>query len=132
MATELKKREKKAVNHTAAEQIDQAGPSYSPDVDIYASDDAMLLVVDLPGVKKGDVIINLDENNALIIKGKNSFTAPEGAVLSQYNIGDYYRAFQISNDYDKENISATLENGLLEINIPKREEVKPKKIEIKA
>ena len=131
MSTDLEKREKKAVNHTAAEQIDQAGPSYSPDVDIYASDDTLVMAVDLPGVKKGDVTINLDENNALVIKAKNTFTEPEGAVLKQYNIGDYYRAFQISDDYDKEKISATLENGLLEVTIPKREEVKPKKIEIK-
>jgi len=61
-----------------------------------------------------------------------AYLEPEGAVLKQYNIGDYYRAFQISDDYDKEKISATLENGLLEVTIPKREEVKPKKIEIKA
>lgn len=132
MSTDLEKREKKEVSHTAAEQIDQSGPSFSPDVDIYASDDTLVMAVDLPGVKKGDVTINLDENNALIIKAKNTFTEPEGAVMKQYNIGDYYRAFQISDDYDKEKISATLENGLLEVTIPKREEVKPKKIEIKA
>jgi HSP20 family protein len=132
MSTDLEKREKKAVNHTAAEQIDQSGPSFSPDVDIYASDDTLIMAVDLPGVKKGDVTINLDENNALVLKAKNTFTEPEGAVMKQYNIGDYYRAFQISDDYDKEKISPTLENGLLEITIPKREEVKPKKIEIKA
>ena len=132
MSTDLEKREKTAVNTTAAEQINQAGPSFSPDVDIYASDDKLVLAVDLPGVKKGDVTINVDENNALVIKGKNTFTEPEGAVLTQYRIGDYYRVFQISNDYDKENISATLENGLLIVTIPKREEVKPKKIEIQA
>jgi len=132
MSTELEKREKKAVNHSAAEQIDQPGLSFSPDVDIYASEDKLFLAVDLPGVKKGDVVINIDENNALTIKAKSSFTGPENAILRQYNTGDYYRVFQISDDYEKEQLSAKLENGLLELTIPKREEAKPKRIEIKA
>jgi len=132
MSTELEKREKKAVNHSAAEQIDQPGLSFSPDVDIYASEDRLVLAVDLPGVKKGDVVINIDENNALIIKAESSFAEPGNSILRQYNTGDYYRVFQISDDYEKEKLSAKLENGLLELTIPKREEAKPKRIEIKA
>jgi len=53
-------------------------------------------------------------------------------VLRQFNIGNYYRAFQLSDEYDKEKITAKLENGLLQVTVPKREEVKPRKIEIKA
>jgi len=54
------------------------------------------------------------------------------AALRQYRIGDYYRAFQISDDYDKDRVQAKLENGLLQILIPKKESAKPRKIEIKA
>jgi len=132
MATELEKREKQEVGTTAAEQLKHSGPAYSPDVDIYVSDDEALFVVELPGVNKGDVAIEVDETESLIIRGKTGQKEPDNAVLRQYRVGDYYRAFQLSDEYDKEKISAKLENGLLEITIPRKEEAKPKRIEIKA
>ena len=123
---------KKEVNSTTAEQIDYAGPAYSPAVDIYSSKNELLFTVDLPGVKKGGVDIQVDETNTLIIKGKNSYQEPEKAVIRQYNVGNFYRAFRLSDDYDKEKVSAKFENGFLELTIPKREEVKPKRIQITA
>ena len=132
MATELGKREKQEVGTTAVEQLKHSGPAYSSDVDIYVSDDAELFIVELPGVNKGDVTIEVDETQSLIIRGKTSVKEAENAVLRQYRLGDYYRAFQLSDEYDKEKISAKLENGLLETTIPKKEEAKPKRIEIKA
>jgi len=83
-------------------------------------------------VGKGDVVINMDETDTLVITGKNSWKEPENAVVRQYQVGDFYRAFQLSEDYDKEKIKARLENGLLLVTIPKKEEAKPKRIEIKA
>jgi HSP20 family molecular chaperone IbpA len=74
----------------------------------------------------------VDETNSLIIQGKNSFQEPKNPIMRQYNVGDYYRAFQLSDQYDKEKISAKFENGLLEITIPRKEESKPRKIEITA
>jgi len=132
MTTELEKREKQEVSSTAAEQMNHSGPAYSPDVDIYSSDEEVVFAVDLPGVGKGDVSIQIDETNTLVIKAKNSQKEPEGIVIRQYQIGDYYRAFQLSDDYDKDKVSAKLENGCLEITVPKKEAAKPKKIEIKA
>jgi HSP20 family molecular chaperone IbpA len=74
----------------------------------------------------------VDENDTLIIRAKNSHKEPEGPAIRQFRIGDYYRAFQISEDYDKDKVQAKIENGLLQITIPKKESAKPKKIEIKA
>lgn len=132
MAGEVEKREKQEVSTTAAEQMNHSGPAYRPDVDIYASDDEVVFAVDLPGVARGDVSIQVDETDSLVIRAKNSQAEREGAVLRQYRIGDYYRAFQISEDYDKDKVNAKLENGLLEITIPKKESAKPRKIEITA
>jgi HSP20 family molecular chaperone IbpA len=132
MSTELEKREKQEVSTTAAEQMNHSGPAYSPDVDIFASDDEVVFAVDLPGVGKGDVAIEVDETNTLVIRAKNTHTEPEGAVVRQYRTGDYYRAFQITDDYDKDRVSAKLENGLLEVTVPKKEAAKPRRIEIKA
>jgi HSP20 family molecular chaperone IbpA len=128
----MEKRDKQEVSSTAAEQMNHSGAAYRPDVDIYASDDEVVFAVDLPGVNKGDVTIQVDETDSLVIRGRNSHTEPQGPVLKQYHVGDYYRAFQLSEDYDKDKISAKLENGLLQVTVPRREELKPRKIEIKA
>ncbi len=132
MTTDLEKREKQEVGSSAAEQMNQSGPAYSPDVDIHASDDQVVFSVDLPGVGKGDVTIQIDETNTLVITGKNTSREQGNAVIRQYTVGNFYRAFQLSDEYDKEKVAARLENGLLVVIIPKREEAKPKKIEIKA
>jgi len=132
MTTDLEKREKQEVSNTAAEQMTQCGIAFSPDVDLYASEDEGLCAVDMPGVGKGEVNIQVDETDTLVIKAKNKFKEPDGVSVRQYHVGDYYRAFQISDDYDKEKVQATLENGLLQVTIPRKESAKPKKIEIKA
>jgi len=129
--TELEKREQKEVTTTSAEQLTDVKNSYKPDVDIFYGEDKLFLSMDLPGVKKGDVNIEVDENNTLIIKAKSSFTEPEGPLYKQFRVGNYYRAFTLSDEFDRDKISATLENAVLEIIIPKKEEVKPKKLEIK-
>jgi len=72
MFTELEKRGKQEINTTAAEQMNHSGPAYSPDVDIYATDDEVVLAVDIPGVGKGDVNIQVDETNTLVINARNS------------------------------------------------------------
>ncbi len=129
---ELEKREKREVSHTGAEQMVDTGSAYSPDVDIYLSDEALLLVADLPGVEKGDVNIEIDENNSLVIKAKTTLKETEKPIFKQFNIGNYYRAFQIGDEFDKDKVAGQLENGLLEVRIPKREEAKPKRIAINA
>ncbi|MBN1131352.1 MAG: Hsp20/alpha crystallin family protein [Chitinispirillaceae bacterium] len=132
MSTELEKREKTEVSTTAAERMNEAGISFSPDVDIYVSDDDALFRVDMPGVEKGNVKIEVDETDTLVIRAKNSINEPEKVLVRQFDIGNYFRAFQIGDEFDKEKINGRLENGLLEIRIPKREEAKPKKIAINA
>ncbi len=132
MAPELIKREKKEVANTSAEQLIESGQAYSPDVDIQASENEVVFIIDLPGVSKGDVKIEIDENDVLSIRAKNSYKEPEDIMFRQYNNGNYYRAFALSDDLDKDKISGSIENGLLEIRIPKKEEAKPKRIQINA
>ena len=132
MTTDLEKREKQEVGVSAAERMSQSGPAYSPDVDIHMSDDQVVFSVDLPGVGKGDATIQVDETNTLVITGKNTQAERGTAAVRQYNVGNFYRAFQLSDDYDKDKVSARLENGLLVVIIPKREEAKPRRIEVTA
>ena len=130
MATEVEKKAKQEIKSTAAEHLQDAGSAYAPDVDVYVNQDEMVFAVDMPGVEKGGVSIEINENNTLIIQAKNSQAEPENLVLRQFNIGNYFRAFQIGEEFDKDKMAGKLENGLLEIHIPKKEEAKPKRIKI--
>lgn len=132
MTQELEKRQKQEVGTTSAEQMEESGKAFSPDVDIYADEDGLILAVDMPGVAKGDVQIRFDEADTLSIRAKNAFREPAEPAIRQFHAGDYYRAFSVADEYDKEKVTARLEDGLLEVRIPKREEAKPKRIEIKA
>ncbi len=132
MSKEVAKRRQTAVTSTAAEQMVDSGRAYSPDVDIFQSDNELLLLVDLPGVEQGSVDINLDEANTLTIRAKNANAEPEGVLMRQFEVGDYYRAFRIGEEFDRAKISGRLKNGLLEVRIPRREETKPRRIEINA
>ena len=130
MATEVEKKAKQELKSTAAEHLQDAGTAYTPEVDVYVNQDEMVFAVDMPGVEKGGVNIEINENNILIIQAKNSQAEPENQVLRQFNIGNYFRAFQIGEEFDKDKMAGKLENGLLEIHIPKKEEAKPKRINI--
>jgi HSP20 family protein len=104
---------------------------FTPRVDIMESEEESLLLADLPGVKPEDVDVRFD-NGELIIDGR---CAPrhQGAnyLLSEYGVGDFYRAFTISEQIDWQKISAELKNGVLTVHLPKAETVKPRKITVK-
>jgi HSP20 family protein len=107
------------------------GLCYTPRVDIMETEEESLLLADLPGVKPEDVDVRFD-NGELIIDGR---CAPrhEGAtyLLSEYGVGDFYRAFSICEHVDWLKISAELKDGVLTVHLPKAETAKPKKIAVK-
>ncbi len=130
---ELSKREQKPVENASAEQLISPENAFSPDVNVYDNPEALILNIDLPGVKKGDVNIQVDENKIMTIRAKASFKQPEGtALVKEFEPGDFYRSFNLSNEFDTDKISGKLENGVLEVIIPRREDVKPRRIEISA
>jgi HSP20 family protein len=132
MATELEKKEQRAVTNTTAERLIDSQNSYLPDVDIFENKENVILFMDLPGVKKGDVDITVEENNTLIIRARSSFTEPQKLQYKQFNNGNYYRAFTLGNHFDLDKISTNFEDGVLKLTLPKREELKPKRIQISA
>jgi HSP20 family protein len=103
---------------------------FSPVVDVYDNKESLVIIMDLPGVVKGDAKIEIDENNVLSVRAKANFHEPEGAVISEFESGNYYRAFSLNDEYNRDAISARFDNAVLEISIPRKEEVRPKKIEI--
>lgn len=130
---ELSKREQTPVAATAAEQLISPEKAFSPDVSIFDNREALIFSIDVPGVKKGDVNIEVDENNVMTVRARTSFKEPDSdCLVREVSFGDYYRAFALSDEFDKGKINGSLENGVLTVIVPRREDVKPKKIQINA
>jgi HSP20 family protein len=104
---------------------------FTPRVDILESEDELLLLADLPGVKVEDVDIRF-ENGELQLHGRCA-ARQEGAdyLLAEYDVGDFFRAFTITEEVDADKIAAELKNGVLTVHLPKSEKAKPKRIAVK-
>lgn len=105
---------------------------YMPDVDIKEDGDTLTLLADIPGAEQQEVNLSV-ENGVLTIDAKPAgLRAPEGYTLAgqEWDYGTFHRTFQLSDAAQVENITATVRNGTLTVTIPKREEVKTRKIEI--
>ena len=122
----------KTENVSATERVRNV-KTFVPRVDIYENKDALFLVADMPGVDEKTVDIEL-EKNVLTITGRveNGRVAGGTLMYSEYEIGDYERVFTLSEEIDRDKIVATVKNGVLRLELPKAEQVKPKKIAITA
>ncbi len=109
------------------------GRYYVPDVNIYEFDDSVKLWADMPGVKEKDVDVTL-KDGVLTIVGKVATDLYAGLrpIYTEYNVGNYYREFVLTENIDDSKIRATLRNGVLELELPKKEQAKPKRIEVSA
>lgn len=104
---------------------------YVPNTDILESDEALTVMMEMPGVERKDVDIRL-ENDVLRVEGRIDFAKYEGLepVYTEYNIGHYTRAFTLSDKIDRENISADLADGVLTLTLKKAKEAMPRRIAI--
>ena len=105
---------------------------WAPAVDIKEEDDQFVLLADIPGVKPEDIEVHMD-GGVLTVKGeKESVTKTEkdGYKRVERTSGSFYRRFNLPDSADGDAIKAKCKHGVLEIIIPKREAVKPKKINV--
>jgi HSP20 family protein len=102
----------------------------APPVDIFENEASLIVVVDMPGVEKEGVDIHI-EDDILTIKGMAKYTQPTTVLRQEFNLQNYYRQFQLSNEVDQGKISADVKNGVLTITLPKAEKSKPKQIKVK-
>jgi HSP20 family protein len=110
----------------------RAGLVYSPAVDILRTDDALTLVADLPGVKKADLEIGIEDGVLTIAAPVADVETRHKPVYREYGVGGYVRRFSLSDKIDQARISAELENGVLTVTLPKAERLKPRKIAVAA
>lgn len=104
---------------------------FVPTADIYETDDALTVVMEMPGVEKQNVSVDL-EDDVLRIEGKIDQAKYGGLepVYSEYNVGHYTRSFSLSNKIDRDGISASLDDGVLTLTLKKEKEAAPRKIKI--
>jgi len=128
----VEKELQKTESVTAAEKIRNV-KTFIPRVDIYETKESIFLIADMPGVDDKTVEIEL-EKNILTITGwvEDGGLKDHSLLFSEYEAGDYERSFTLSDEIDREKINATVKQGVLSLELPKAEKVKPKKIAIKA
>jgi HSP20 family molecular chaperone IbpA len=109
------------------------GRYYVPDVNIYEFDEKLKLWADMPGVKEKDVTVTL-KDGVLTIVGQVATQMYAGLrpLYTEYNVGNYYREFALNEEIDESKIRATLRNGVLELELPKKEKVRPRQIEVRS
>jgi HSP20 family molecular chaperone IbpA len=104
---------------------------YVPTTDIFETEDALTVVMELPGVERQAVEINI-ENDVLRVEARIDFSKYEGLepLYTEYNIGHFTRSFTLSNKIDQQQISAQLDDGVLTLTLKKAQEAIPRRIPI--
>jgi HSP20 family protein len=107
--------------------------SFSPNINISETDNKLSIDVDIPGMNKEDINVNL-ENGTLTISGeRKNKSEEEGRTFHRVETryGSFKRSFQLPDNVDEESVEASYENGILTIDIDKKEEKVRKQINIK-
>lgn len=125
----LSVQEKKEVTAKA----EQTAPArfFTPITDIFETDEALTVVMEMPGVEKKDLDVQL-ENDVLRVEGRVNLSNYDGLdpLYSEYNVGHFARSFVLSSKIDGKKIGATVEDGVLTLTLPKAEESRPRRIPI--
>ncbi|BAT72011.1 HSP20 family protein [Thermosulfidibacter takaii ABI70S6] len=130
--TSLKTQMDKIFESLLGESEDIKSGSWVPPVDIYETENEIVIKAEVPGVTLNDIEIKL-EDDTLVIRGEKKFERDmekETYHRAERVYGKFQRSFVIPKTIDKEKIKASLKHGVLTIVLPKKEEVKPKEITI--
>ena len=109
-----------------------ASAAWSPAVDIYETENEVVLKAELPGVDQKTIDIHV-ENNTLTLRGERKLekeTKQENYHRIERAYGSFFRSFTLPGTIDQEKIHAGYQDGVLTVQMPKREETKPKQIKV--
>ena len=111
---------------------DMISSTWTPSVDIYETENALVLTAEVPGVEENNVEIKI-EDNTLTLKGERNFekeTNEDNYHRIERSYGSFYRSFTIPRNVDQEKIKAEQDSGVLRITMPKKPESKPKTVKV--
>lgn len=129
-AKEMELKEKKEIKREVGEGT-RPGPVFIPAVDILENEKELIVLADMPGVESKNVDIDLRDNRLTIIGriDKNE-DENEVSIFKEFQWGDYFRLFTLSDIIDQGKITAKMNNGVLRLILPKVEKAKPHKIKV--
>jgi len=114
----------------ADREITRAQERYvQPPVDIYEKPDGLVLLADLPGVEPNDLSIRL-EDNILTIQAKPKHLITAEPIYREFELVNFFRQFELSDQVDQEKITARLNHGVLTLELSKAEKAKPRQITV--
>jgi HSP20 family protein len=112
----------------------QANRPWAPSVDIYETENELVLKADLPDVESKDIDVRV-ENQTLTIAGQRKFERQDsvkGYHRLERSYGNFVRSFAVPNTFDTDHIGASFKNGVLSVTLPKKEAAKPRQIKVEA
>ena len=131
--TTLRDEMNRLFNRTVGDGV-SSGSAWTPAVDIFDTDQAIVLRAELPGLTPEDIDIEIDDN-VLTLKGERRFeeTVQEGRYYRlERAYGHFQRNVTLPQGVKPDEISASFDNGVLSVQVPKAEEVRPRKIAVGA
>lgn len=114
------------------EERDMISSTWAPSVDIYETENAIIMNAEVPGIDEKDIEIKI-EDNTLTINGERKLekeTSEENYHRIERSYGSFYRSFTIPRQIDQDKINAEHDNGVLRITMPKKPESKPKTVKV--
>jgi HSP20 family molecular chaperone IbpA len=102
----------------------------TPPVDIFETKEGLTVVADLPGVEQRNLDVRVAEG-FLTLQAKTAHVAPGTPIDREYELLNFYRQFELPDEVDAEKIRAELKHGVLTLTLPKKEQAKPRRIEVK-
>ena len=117
----------------APEESADGRQAYTPPIDIHEGPEGLTLEADLPGATERNLRVQLEEN-VLSLYVRIDSRPPQGTRLihEEYRLGDYHRSFILSDEVDRDRITADLKNGVLRLFLPNAERGRARRIEISA
>jgi HSP20 family protein len=118
--------------HEKREETTVPARVFLPTADIYETQDALTVILEIPGVEKGNVNVRV-QDGLLHVDGRLDLSKYEGLqpLYTEYNVGHYSRSFQLSSKINQGKIEAALKDGVLSLTLPKVEEAKPRTINVR-
>jgi HSP20 family molecular chaperone IbpA len=103
----------------------------APPVDIYETRDGLVVLADMPGVAQEALDVRVD-HNVLTIRGHAHHVVPGEVTYREYDLVNFFRQFELSDQVDQSHITADLKSGVLTLHLPKAQEAKPRQIKVQA
>jgi HSP20 family protein len=127
---ELQVQQKRELETT--EETTVPARTFLPAADIFESQDALNVILEMPGVEKNNIHVSV-QDGILRVEGRLDFSKYNTLqpLYTEYNVGNYSRSFRLSSKIEQHKIGAELRDGVLSLTLPKVEETKPRTIQIK-